>query len=248
MGERRQAQMGDEGLRRQKTQAEIDLLRSRAQGQTGGGVEMEKAPTGFRWTADGSLEAIPGGPATMKTPDIQKKEEARANVSNLVKELEGLYGNLDEAGGIVNVEKSFISNIPARIGSSVPGQAVSGAIGTQTQSIRNKINMARPLLINYIRQASEMGARGLDSEKELEFYLSAATDPTRDLQANLAALSRLDEAYGLGGIKADEGVKGMLKQEYTQSDRGRGDGSPIATGLDPAKAARLQELRSKRGR
>ena len=68
-----------------------------------------------------------------------------------------------------------------------------------------------PLLINEIRQASKMGARGLDSVKELEFYLQAATDEKQDLQSNLDAIKILDMAYGLGGgITGDDGGGGNI--------------------------------------
>jgi hypothetical protein len=56
-------------------------------------------------------------------------------------------------------------------------------------------------MLNEIRQASEMGARGLDSEKELEFYLAATTDEKTELHSNLAAAIVLDEAYGDGQVK-----------------------------------------------
>jgi len=55
-----------------------------------------------------------------------------------------------------------------------------------------------PNLINVVRQSSEMGAKGLDSEKELKFYLGAIGDPTRPIEANLKALDVLDKAYGDG--------------------------------------------------
>jgi hypothetical protein len=53
-----------------------------------------------------------------------------------------------------------------------------------------------------------MGARGLDSNKELEFYIQAATDPARDIQANRAALQVLENAYGLSSR-----VKGVSKAQ-----------------------------------
>lgn len=144
-----------------------------------------------------------------KTEKVEKKQTAQNRVSQNLGTIAGLYQQLSDEGGIVDVEKNAIANIPRRISSSGIGQAAGRALGTKEQSIRNRINQIRPLLINDIRQASEMGARGLDSEKELEFYLQAATDPARDVQANLAAIEVLDRAYGLGlGIAGNGNVGG----------------------------------------
>jgi hypothetical protein len=48
----------------------------------------------------------------------------------------------------------------------------------------------------------------MDSEKELEFYLRAATTPRGDLMSNLVAIETLDRVYGLGDI-----LKGSLPPE-----------------------------------
>jgi hypothetical protein len=100
---------------------------------------------------------------------------------------------------ITNTDNGRLSNLSASVRSSGPGQLTGQAFGTKEQSMRNQIKMMQPLLIQDIRKASAMGARGLDSEKELAFYLRAASDPSLDLQSNLQALEVLDKAYGLGG-------------------------------------------------
>ena len=56
-----------------------------------------------------------------------------------------------------------------------------------------------------------MGARGLDSEKELEFYMRTATSLDTDTQSNLAAIAILDNAYG------DGSVMGQLRQSGNQA-------------------------------
>jgi hypothetical protein len=67
----------------------------------GSGVSVnvgERAPQGYRWKEDGSLEPIPGGPAT-KTPEAQQKQAVGVkNLRNAIaeyrKELAG-FGGLD---------------------------------------------------------------------------------------------------------------------------------------------------------
>lgn len=127
------------------------------------------------------------------------KAQAQGRVTGLLTELEGLYNQLDKMKAIVSTERGTSENISASAGASPLGQTVGRVTGSEAQSVRNKIAQMKPLLIQEIRKATEMGARGLDSEKELEFYLKAATDPTVDISTNLNALRILDNAYGLGG-------------------------------------------------
>jgi len=159
-----------------------------------------KAPSGYRQTADGNLEAIPGGPADVKAHAAQSKLDAgRQTVNDLVMGLRDHYDQLDEQGGITNPDKGAMTNLTAGIGSSGPGQAVGRLFGTQTQSIRNTIAQQRPLLLNAIKEATGMSAKQMDSNAEMKMYLAAATDPTLDVKANRAALDMLDKLYGLSG-------------------------------------------------
>jgi len=145
-----------------------------------------------------------------------KKRAAQGRVTVTLNEAANLYRKLDKIGGVINTDKPAVSNILARVRSSDISQSFQNTVGMSEQSVRNQINQLRPTLINHIRQASEMGARGLDSEKELEFYLQAATDTKRDIQANMAALDILNKNYGLGmgefGVSPDQAKK--LKEEF----------------------------------
>jgi predicted RNA-binding protein YlqC (UPF0109 family) len=145
-----------------------------------------------------------------------KTMKAKTRVSELLADVATMYNKLNEAGEITNTDKSIASNLAASVKSSDLGQMIGRMTGSDAQSIRQTINQARPLLMNEIRQASEMGAKGLDSEKELEFYLQAVSDPKRDIQANMAALKVLDRAYGLGVTKFDitDEQTSALKKEY----------------------------------
>ena len=135
--------------------------------------------------------------ATGKISETEKKMSGKESVAQAVSSLKGFYEKLNEMGGIQNVDESVFHNMVASVASSGFGQKIGKITGTKEQSVRNMIESMRPTLLGYIRQASNMGAKGLDSEKELEFYLKAATDPKIDLQANFNALKVLNEAYGL---------------------------------------------------
>ena len=165
--------------------------------QTGLVKQFGKAPAGFRWKPDGSMEYIPGGPADQKA-QLQKSGEG--TVGSVVADLRDKYNILNEEGGIVSDQNKAIPNIAARLGSTGLGQTLSGAVGTKAQSARDSIAMARPLLLQSIMKATGMSAKQMDSNAELKMYLATATDPTLGLEANMEALDRIESLYG-GGTK-----------------------------------------------
>lgn len=130
----------------------------------------------------------------------EKMTSARGRMESNLAALSRHFVNLDSQSGIVNAEGSSIRNIWARTKSSAPAQAFQNAMGTNEQKTRNMIKKLRPLLLQDIRQSTDMSARGLDSNKELEFYMQAATDEKTDLQSNLAGIIVLSEAYGDGSV------------------------------------------------
>lgn len=125
-------------------------------------------------------------------------DAGRGEVNTQVATLRDYYRQLAGLGGITDVTKTPIENIQAWASASPAGQAVGRALATDAQSIRNKIKQQRPLLLQAIKRATGMTAKQMDSNVELQLYLSAATDPTLDIQANLAALNNIDKLYGLG--------------------------------------------------
>ena len=164
-----------------------------------------KPPVGYRYKPDGSLEAIPGGPADQK---LQQAGTGRETVNSLIATLRDQYQQLHSGGGIADPKAGVLPNLAAGIGSSGVGQFAGRMVGTQNQSLRNQIAQQRPLLLNAIKQATGMTAKQMDSNVELKMYLAAATDPTIDIRSNLAALEKLDELYGLSGKTATPPASG----------------------------------------
>jgi hypothetical protein len=130
----------------------------------------------------------------------QKQGTARKRMEGNLAKLANHYVTLDSTGAMLNVDNTTFENIMAATRSSTVGQMFGRITGSNEQSIRSTINKIKPLLIQDIRQSTDMSARGLDSEKELEFYLQAATDEKTDIQSNIAAIVVLDEAYGTGNV------------------------------------------------
>ena len=131
-----------------------------------------------------------------KEPTVGKKQEAREaaqeNAGSTIAQLRQSFDQLDKLGGITSTQNRPGSNIMAGISSSGLGQATGRLLGTEAQSERNKIAQTRPLLMTSIMQAMGLSAKQLDSNAELKLWLSAATDPTLDIQSNKAALDNLE--------------------------------------------------------
>lgn len=168
---------------------------------------------------DGTMEisyTAPGQKNTVISPpkvDPDEKKAAKSGVSGELQKLRDYYKELQDAGAIVDTSKGFLSNAARKAQSSGVGQFLGGVAGTENQSIRQKIKNMRPLLINEIRKATGMSAKAMDSNQELKFYLSAVTDPSTDIQSNLAAIEALEQRYGTGAVLSGPEV-GTVEDGY----------------------------------
>lgn len=170
-------------------------------------------------------------PAQVRADEAQRKqEEGRTGVSDTLTSLSSLYRQLNEKGGIVNTDKPFWQNVPARLSTTAGGQFAAQFVGTQEQSIRNQIEQVRPLLLMDIKNATGMSAGQMNSNMELQTYLATATNPRLDLQANLAAIDFLDKKYGLG-----RGIAGQLAGQARQRAPQQGQ-NPVQPGVNLPRA------------
>lgn len=161
-------------------------------------IDASKPPPGYRWQDPNKTSVVPitGGPADQK---LEISDQGRKSVSGVVSSFNDIYNQLDKGAGITNPDYKWGSNIGRAISSSDMGQAVGGMIGTENQSLRNKIAMERPKLLQAIMKATGMSAKQMDSNAELKLWLSTATDPKLDIKSNLDALKNIEETYGLTG-------------------------------------------------
>jgi len=113
------------------------------------------------------------------------------------------YSSLYKKGGAISAGET---NVGSAIAGTGIGQVAGRVTGSETQVMRDVINTMTPNMINVIRQSTEMGAKGMDSEKELQFYLRAIGDVNLPIEASLKALDTLDKIYGKGDT-----VQKMLK-------------------------------------
>lgn len=158
-----------------------------------------KAPAGYRYTPDGNMEAIPGGPADAKARlKDEMKATGAADVDIALSTLRDAYDRLEKGGGITSTNKGPFENMAAAASSSAIGQGVGKMFGTDNQSARNDVEMTRPALLAALMKATGMSAKQMDSNAELKLWMKTATDPTLDVEANRRALANIEKKY-LGG-------------------------------------------------
>jgi len=209
---------------------------------------------------------------TSRFPEgAKEKNDAKSSVTSFANELAGSYFDLMADGAAVSGDQDAMTNLTNAFRSTSLVAAAERAVGTDAAAIRSRINQTRPLLLQAIRQATEMGVRGMDTPQELNFYLQAASDPQVDIASNLAALSYLNDQYGLGDSASDQyknlmdskavlDARASLKEKFkpradTVDDLSRTGGlnpqvkkAPPPRSTDPELDAMKEELeRLKRG-
>lgn len=198
--QKRQMDLQTEALQQKKMQQELS--------------NAGRAPVGYRYTADGNgMEVIPGGPADLKAQALDANKAAgAADVDLAVGTLRDAYDRLDQGGGITNTNKGTLDNSVAWASSSPPGQMVGKMLGTKNQSARNEIEMTRPALLAALMKATGMSAKQMDSNAELKLWMRTATDPTLDIQANRAALSKIEQKYLRGSQPQQQGGAQVISE------------------------------------
>ena len=121
-------------------------------------------------------------------PDPAMVEAAQGNLN----ELRGIFNDLNKMGAMVSPSKSTGANVGARIRSSLVGQTLEGAIGTEAQTKRDRVASIRPQLMQALAKATGMTGRQLDSNADVKLFMQTVTDPTRSYEANIKAIEGLE--------------------------------------------------------
>lgn len=133
---------------------------------------------------------------TEMTAAKEKEVKGRDSFSSYVGSIANAYAELDKAGAAISTRKGPMENIQSFAAGTELGKSVGAAVGSEAASFRAIIDSQTPGIINVIRQSSEMGAKGMDSDAERRFYITALGTQTLPVEANIRALIELDKAYG----------------------------------------------------
>ena len=203
-------------------------------------VNFGKAPSGYRFKSDGSMEPIPGGPADAKAmSQAANKAAGTTDVDSAIATLRDAYTRLENNNGITNTNNGPLSNLIASSSSSSIGQAVGRALGTGNQSARNDIAMTRPALLASLMKATGMSAKQMDSNAELKLWLATATDPTLDVQANRRALDNIEKKYIGNNRQEPSGANQLSNSDRVASVLAARNA--VANGKDKAEVIRRLE-------
>lgn len=183
-----------------RLQGEATAARIEAAGAKAAGAAAGKAPPGYRFTPEGNLQAIPGGPADQKiqgafNADVAAMSGASSGMDRLaaaaneLKNHAGLKGITGLQGALPNMPGSDAANAAAMM-NTLKSQVAFGVL----QDMRNSSKTG--------------GALGAVSEKELVL-----------LQNNLAALEKAQsfDAFkkALGDIvKYTDGAKDRMRSSF----------------------------------
>lgn len=193
-----------------------------------------KPPSGYRFTPDGSLEPIPGGPAAVRetavgTPAQQataaRRERAQSNLSQDLKTQLGYYEELNKIGGMPSPTRSTVENLAAYARSSGLGQEAERAIATRAQTLRDNIKNTRQRLFMQIKDATGATASQMNSNIEMQAWLNSMTDPQQSIETVRETLGQLDSVIA--------GVREQVERERAapaQRGAAGGETAPAAGG------------------
>lgn len=152
----------------------------------------------------------PPSAAELKMQEKKDKEEkAREGVSTTLDRASTLVTQLEKSGGMPSTAKSGLSNVMASAGTGTVGQAVGRILGTKDQASRDELNSLRLQLLNDIKDATGMTGGQLNSNVELQTWLSSLGGPGMTKEANLNIIRNIENKYGKG---AAGGVKTGTKE------------------------------------
>lgn len=188
----------------------------------------QKAPAGYRYASDGSLEAIPGGPADdKKKADLATRQNAEKEQQVKALRVSSL---IDEAIGKVGYNTAGLG-----------GRAMGNLAGSEATNLRGtldalKANLGFDQLMN-MKSSSKNGSSGLGalSEQEMKLLtsLSGSLDPNQSpaqLRSNLMAIKN---KYG-----SFQSALGYVGQQGVESGNQQKPGTIIQNGhtytLNPA--------------
>ena len=171
-----------------------------------------------------------------------KVVKGKKNINTLLKRVKDLFVSLEKKEALPRPDRTGFQGFNIALASSGAGRVatkfspLSNVASRENLQLFNAVDTIRPSLIQGIRQATDMGARGLDSEKELEFYIQAATDVRTSFATNAAAMQILSDLYGTGE-KLDFGVDvstemGALRQSASNEGIRPSTGKTDADAVD----------------
>ena len=145
-----------------------------------------------------------GGPAS------EAKTNAAEGLRSTLESLRGYYAALNESGGIVSTERGPANNLAASAGASFPGRVLGRTFGSRDQTQRDNIQTSIPLIVASLKDLTGMSAQQMNSNVELQLFLSTVGDPTQSIETVNEALARFERYVDrVAGTAQSGGVAGL---------------------------------------
>jgi hypothetical protein len=119
------------------------------------------------------------------------QEQAILSLNQSLDSLDKSYQKLDQLGAITNTDKGSVENIMRHFTQQTKGGSLGKVMGSEVANELSNIQMTKPMLLASIMHSTGIKSTQMNSDKELNFYVSSATDPSLSLQANQQAIQRL---------------------------------------------------------
>lgn len=175
--------------------------------------DTAKAPTGYRWTASGGLEPIPGGPADEKSTMAGEKAEQRRQAAVL--QADRMITSADEA--LKQMDKWMTTGVTGAAASHIPGSDANDLRAT-LGTIKANLGFAE---LQAMREASPTGgALGSVAVQELQALQStvANLDPNQSEAQLRANLQKIKTHYA----NMREVLQGKMPKGYDQGGQSWG--------------------------
>lgn len=175
--------------------------------------DTAKAPTGYRWTASGGLEPIPGGPADEKATLAGEKAEQRRQAA--VMQADRMIGSADTA--LKQMDRWMTTGVSGAVMSNLPGSDANDLRAT-LETIKANLGFAE---LQAMREASPTGgALGSVAVQELNALQSTVANlsPNQSEAQLRANLQKIKEHYA----NMREVLQGKMPKGYDQGGQSWG--------------------------
>jgi hypothetical protein len=180
------------------------LARQLAQRRGEQAVTQEGAPARAAEAGE-TAEAQARGRATVEREEReQNRQRGRESIESVLNDMVTSYRRLDELSGIPSERRSRLTNVPAYLAGTAPGQEVGMAMATQSQTQRNQIQASVRQLLTAIKNATGMSAQEMNSNVELQQLLAAVSNPRQSIESVRGILTSISRQYGLGQLDFPE--------------------------------------------
>lgn len=193
----------EKGLGMQKTRAEIERELAEAQKarryRPGSELMQVKPPAGYRYTSEGNLEAIPGGPAFLKGEEKNLRQQSQQKAA------------MDQADRLIMKVDQALSKVG--LSSAGPGSYLSSIPGTNARNLASDLQTIKANLgfseLQAMRAASPTGG-------------ALGQIAVQELQALQSTLASLDQAQSPDQLSSRLGEIKQHFENWKQAVQGAG--------------------------